>query len=355
MALVTAYGYIPPPPRGASNTPSIGNVALDANGEKYGCVFQAPKTGSIRKVLFRTNTVTTGDTVDVRVETVDLTTGNPSGTLFGTTTNGSQLVLLTEDNTTFTTTLTADASVTIGDYVAIAIVNGATGNMQLASYTDESLNFPYRDEFLGGAWTKNGLQAAVLGVEYSDGSYAVIEGMWPIATLTDTTFSSSSTPDEIGLVWTPPMDCRVCGFWLWADLDGDATVVLYGTDGVTELATVALDTNLRTSTGSSVGYWRFAATAELAAGSTYRLVVRPGASNITIHDFTAMSAAAMDSFAGGQAMHYTSAKNPSGTGSWTNVTTRRPFLGFQLDQFDDGAGGGGGGGVIARSLIAGDG
>lgn len=92
MALQSiTHGYpFPAPPLTAAGAPSLGNYLLDANGEKAALVFAATAAKAIRKIHFRTGTVTTGDTVDCRVETVDTAAnGDPTGTLHTTNSNGS--------------------------------------------------------------------------------------------------------------------------------------------------------------------------------------------------------------------------------------------------------------------------
>ena len=92
---------VPSRPQG---TASNGNAAffavgvIDANDEKVAFVVLLQKAGDISTVHFRTGTVTTGDDVLVRLETVDQTTGNPTGTLWGTTTSATVTVADGDDD-----------------------------------------------------------------------------------------------------------------------------------------------------------------------------------------------------------------------------------------------------------------
>ena len=63
------------------------NRTSEAANEQAAGVFQAPFTGTIDKVIFATGTVATGGTVDVRLETVSIANGDPTGTLLGTNSN----------------------------------------------------------------------------------------------------------------------------------------------------------------------------------------------------------------------------------------------------------------------------
>ena len=114
MAIATSKArlYLPPPPVGMAGAPSFTTTALllDAGDETVTFIVEAPKTGNIRKVLHGTRTVTVGTTLDIRLETLNrgATPAVASGTLWGTNTNGAQVVADGNDNVTFVTALTAD-------------------------------------------------------------------------------------------------------------------------------------------------------------------------------------------------------------------------------------------------------
>ena len=103
---------------------------LDAAGEIAGFVFRAPKAGEIDQIHFRTGTVTTGDDLDVRLETVDAANGDPTGTLADTNSNATQAVGNGDDDTWFAVSLTASATVTADTPYAIALTapGGYCGN-----------------------------------------------------------------------------------------------------------------------------------------------------------------------------------------------------------------------------------
>jgi hypothetical protein len=344
MALTT-FGpvFVPDVPGVTSGAPTFASFTIDAASEKVAAVVPGGFFGqSIRKILWRTGTVTTGDTVDVRVETVDNTTGNPTGTLVGTNTNASQVVANGDDDTMFTTTLTADADVSALDYFAVVIANGGGGgNMAIAVYGDDTNTLPYSDHFTA-SWAKNSL-APIVGFELVDGSYVYVPGCWPIQTITTDTFNNGSTPDVYANRITITTPCKVSGFWTWFNNASvsDCAVKLYDTDGVTVLASTTLDATNTIST-SLISVRRFNSEVTLAAGDYWLGLEPTSTNNISAYDFTVPSAAAMNSFQGGTAIQLSTAKNPSGTGSWTTTSTRRLFIGLLFSAFDDGAGGGGG-------------
>lgn len=313
--------------------PSFTSNLINADTKKHAFILQAPKTGNIHKILFRSNTAATADTFDVRVETVDATTGDPSGTLWGTNTNAT--VNVNAAGTVFTATLTADAAVTIGDIFAITWVPTAGSvSVSFCMFNDVLSGFPYTDLYGGASWTK-ATSAPVVGIEYSDGTYHAMPGTFPFSALNTNTYNSGSTPDERGLKFQLPCPCTVSGFWVDMDNDGDLTVKLYDSDGSTVLQSLAIDKDLRANTNYSVQLYRFAATQALLANTYYRLTLVPGASNVTSADFDVPSAAALDQIGGGQNFHHTQRTD---AGAWTDTTTKRPFMGLIVNGFDDATG-----------------
>ena len=350
MAYQSVIGgmMIPVPPLNIGNAPSYGSVVIDAADEKIGFLVQVPKTGTISKIWWRTNTVTTGATLDVRLETI--VAGVPSGTLFATTTNGAQVVADANDNTAFQTSLTSGASVTQGDKVAVVISNPTVsfGNMQIAvgGTSARSTTFPYVMSY-AGSWANEINGGPLVAFEYNDGSYAPMPEVHMFATNVTTTFNSGSAADEVGVYFQFDFPVKVSGCWLWYNPDeasgGDFNIVLYDSDGSTALLTYVHDqTDSYDGALTRIGYFKFSSSATLLADTNYRLVVKPtSATNVGIYEFTVTSAAMMDAYPGGQAWHRTHRVD---AGSWTQTTTQRPHLGLIVDSFSDGVSSGGTGG-----------
>ena len=338
MAEKTVIGglWIPYPPFKGNAQPGFSNMLIDASTEIAGGVIRAPKDGDIAKVGFQTGTVTTGATVDVRLETVSLTDGDPTGTLLGTNSNASQVIGDGDDNTWFTTALTTAPTVTKGDLLAVVIANASTGNMNIRRSNGESpTGFPYSDLFTT-AWAKSALTPN-FALEYSDGSYASFPGSYAMSAISTRTFNSSDTPDERGLIFQMPFPFRLTGFWFYADIDEALDIVLYDSDGSTALETLSLDKDVRFSNANRIHLLSFAGTQSLSKDTNYRLVFKPTTTTDgKTLDFDVNAAAIMDSFGGGQKFHHTERTD---AGSWTETTTRRPFMGILCDGFDDATGG----------------
>lgn len=338
---------------GGGYTPNFSTpFTLDAANEEAALIFKAPFTGNITAVGWRTGTVTTGATLDVRLENVSLVNGDPNDTLVGTNTNGSQVVADTDDNKWFLTPLTAAASVTRGQLMALTIVNPAAsfGNMIISNFADSVTTFPYGDLFAGAgpAWGKLSV-IIVVALSYS-GVYYPIEGCFPFSGIPTYTYNSgTAAQDEIALKFKLPSPSRIIGGWVWVDADGDFDIVLYDSDGTTVLATTSLDTNVRSEAEANLHYFTFPSAVNLTKDVFYYLSVKPTTvTSLTAYAFDVDSAAVMDACIGGQNIHFASRVD---AGAWTAVTTRRPFFCLLLDAFDDGVGGGGGGMPILRGSV----
>jgi hypothetical protein len=312
---------------------------LDAVGEKIAFVFQAPKSGTISKLHLRTATVTTGDDVDVRLETVGAD-GFPSGTLATANSNASQTIQDTDDNTWFACTLTAAHTSTVGDWLAVVIEapTGYTGNLFLAVARRYE-----KTDYVGGlffgscdyhssAWAKY-LSPMAVRVEYSDGSFPFIPHASGPTTLSEYTFNSGSTPDEIGLYFTLPFRASCCGALVAVEADADFDVKLYGPSTLTR----SIDKDYSYYSGSVHDHVvvLFTSTVILEADTAYRLTVLPGASNVSLA-YAGFAAVAHREQMGFADLYKTSRTD---AGSWTEDNTEAPWLALLVDQLDDGAGG----------------
>ena len=318
---------------------------IDAASESAGLVFKAPDTGSLTDIGFGMSPVTTGATVDVRLETVSLAegNGNPTGALFGLNTNASKVIAGTDDHKWLTATLTAAASVTIGDNMAIQIVNPATsfGNMEFFGtipFIQDSAH-PYTAAFLNAAWVKRS----------RGGSYAVkIGGVWynvgglaPWCVVAGGTITTGAL--EAGNKIVVPFKCQVNGFKAaavnWAGIDSVGT--LYSSDGTTVLRqSTTYDKDVKSSASGQPQTFVFAPVALNAGDTVYACVSTAGAS-ITLFGLQTNVNANMTGLVSGGANIYKVARAAVGSGAFTETNTDRLSIMLCLNQIDNGAGGGG--------------
>lgn len=325
---------------------------IDAASEKAGFVFMANESKNIHKIGFRTGTVTTGATIDVRIETVDTTTGFPTGTLWAANTNNPATVILsTDDNLWFTVTLVADATLTSGTRFAVVIENPVLlfGNMNIISFVSatERSRYGTAGENYSLAYTSSwskGNATCPIYIEYSDGTAAQFTtGMAPSAITGSQTVESDTSPDELGNKFQLPYAATVYGAYVTVmDTinESETDVVLYDSDGTTALGTATINEDcLANSAGTlPVIYVRFSSTISLLADTYYRLVFKPQTANNNQYKygiFTFDSTSVMDAMPLGQYCHQTERTD---AGAWTDTTTNRVMsLGLILEQTEGGA------------------
>src|SRR5215203_3688130 len=143
MAITTIPGggfYYPLGFFGTIAPATISKINFSVASARAAFIFPAPKSGNIASVVWRTATVTTGGNLEMRLETVDTITGDPTGTLVSANANITPVAILaTDDNLIFTTTVTTPGTVTQGQLIAIVFVNDAVPtNMQFAGINHTS-------------------------------------------------------------------------------------------------------------------------------------------------------------------------------------------------------------------------
>jgi hypothetical protein len=344
---------VPSAPLGGLAALGLGNAVFSGADNGIATVFQVPKTGNIRKIHWATANVTTGATVDVRLETVNTSDGFPSGTLVDTNTNASQVIANGDDSVFFTSTLTADAAVTAGEIIAFVVLNPTVspGAMVLAGTAQGADgNFPY-GLTKNTTWAKTAILLQ-FGVEYDDATLVPIPGIIPAATaVTNTNLSTSLTPDVAGWLFEAPVSMRVVGGWFYADRDGDVDLRLVSTAynqgaGTGILAqSGTIDADMRRDAAGRITLAYFTSSYDVVAGTSYRLIVESTTTTTSvIYDWNATSLLALGGWPLGGC--FTTAKDPTANGDWTNYnsgTFRRPLMGLVVSAVDSGVSSGGGG------------
>lgn len=356
MAFVDVPGggaWLPEIQPNVSSGTVLNSFLLDASGEKVAFIFQVPKTGTLDKFELLLRTVTQAPANGLKFSFQDLnttTTGNPDGTIdqyrvvtSGITSNAWLAPgLMTSDGTDTGT----KRSVTRGDWLCCVVEFesfAASDSLNIGAWghAASGLASRYQVQHFTTSWSKSGTTHPILALKYDDGTYAHI-GWWvqPVLTVASTQFNSGSTPDERGMIVRFPFPAKVSGYWIWADrlVNGRSyDVVLYDSDGSTALATDS--TSGYEQNGAQVG--KFSSELTLSADTDYRLVMKPtSGNNVAIYEATVQDAAHFAAWPGGQNWHATERTD---AGSWSQTTTRRPYMGLLVTAVDDGAGGAGGG------------
>lgn len=250
---------------------SIVAGGLDAAGEYVGYAFSAPKSGSITKVHFSIDPYYGSGDVDVRLETVNDSTGLNSGTLWDTNTNYKITINATG---LYSATLTESALVTQGQTLALILKADATSvpNVGIPKYNETRPSYPY-SFYNFGTPGKSAVGAYAAWIEYSDGSIPNIS--WIRRFASEASSSLMTNDVRYGIRFQLPFDAKISGWWTQSDYSDNAnnTVEIYGADGVTVEKTATVNGNIR-QTGPSPCYHLFSTDFNAKARTWYRLTMR---------------------------------------------------------------------------------
>lgn len=361
----------------ASNTnfTAAVNLTYDSDTDRLAWVGRSPVTDTLSKVYFRTNTVTTGCTVDVKIETV--TNGRPSGSLVAAGATASVAIADSDDNAWKTATIGTPPSLNAGDEFAIIITvdtTGATPAINFAAAPAGTTTSPWMTHYPlilqdtgAGTWTSPG-NAFCWIVEFGTAGVVPMRGMLPFATAgagaagTTTAYNSGSSPDEVALRFVLPFKARCIGI-MAAMFNGaagaDFTASLWDATGDADneaLAQETVDGDYVLTAGTTDGLVvvMLNTPVTLTAGATYYAGIRADtANNISVAEVAnATVTNALLAFPGVNANTYRASRTwtAGDADDWTTTTTTLPMIYLIIDQLDDGNGNGNIGGAMNRGF-----
>lgn len=346
MALVSAKAFMAWPGYVSEYIQgSIGfatDQTLDAAGEYAAWVGFAEQDMTVSHVGFRCGTATGSPTVEVRIETVTASTGFPSGTLFGTNTNGTTGTL--SSNTYTLQALTASASITRGQAFAV-LAKYASGTSIVISrsnnFAPSVYSIPYEVTNTSGSAVKallSGPKTFALGS--STTSFYPQRGMIPASALNPTNTYNNTNSAKRGLRFQLPFPARIIGIrWFTGNNAGDYNVVVTD-DAGSELSSssTAFEGDIFSGSTQAARYVFLDSAVSLSKDTWYRAAIEPSsATNTNLSTLQLPSANYRSAMPGGVNQHYTT----FASGSWTDsATDTLPVMDLLLDQFDDGTGGG---------------
>jgi hypothetical protein len=340
----------------SGNTATYGST-LDAVGEYAGIVIAVPQTGTLKKVCIGFGTVTAQNTfgVNVSIETVDTSTGYPTGTLYQSGATGIQMTQATATAYWIPINGATGISVTKGDNIAIKVASDA-GNLivNTAAYVSTGQSsFPYEFSYVNSASAKQYL-APNFGLEYSTGMVPVLGGFPGLTSISTSNWeiNTASTPDHASLRFKLPYDAYINATTLLGSFQYDVDVVLYDSDGVTELERRSCDKDVQGYTSISPHTIQFLEEHKLNKNTYYRVAFVPTGSYSKLYYATGPADGDikfLDGMSGGQNFHASTCTDaPDAEGDWTNDLTVRPWISIWLSKVDDGTGTGTGGIIGGR-------
>lgn len=304
-------------------------VSLASAGNKRAVILKVPQTGTLTGFDFSSGaSVTSSGDVDGRAETVDASSlpSVPSGTLVAAGANGT--VTINAANTIFSVTFTTPLSVTAGQEIALVIVN-TTGNYNILGMAGvQSYGYPYALNNTTGSYVVS--NSPVFALNYG-GVYVPTVGLWlPTAAVS---VGTTSTPDEIGNLFSFPVAVNLVSVQAVADFDGACDLILYdANDNV--LRTVSVVVNTRAANSAGGFYIPFSSSYLTTPNANYRIVFKPSTTTtLAMRYWLCGSSARRAAASGGSAFQYTSRTD---AGSWTEDNTRQALIYPRWDGVDNG-------------------
>lgn len=318
---------------------SIDGITLSSSSSSVTFIYQIPATGSITGVGITVNSVTTGDTIRVQLQTVS-STGLASGSAY----QGCGTVDFVIVGTgAYEGVFSSPAAAVAGEYVALKVWFPAwvAGNLKVA--------FLYGVRCPGGFFPYLIVGTSKQSYAYSPNAWLSYNGAYyytpDIGCFVSTALTSIATntdPDEHGLYFKLPVAGKIAGakYYLYSNNVNTAySIVLYDSDGSTVLASKAHQAGAWNQSASGVTTSiLFDAPISIAADTYYRLVVKPTTTNtlLFVKDWTVNSAAILDQTDGGQ--NFIKTTRVDG-GAWTEVTTKKPVMAPLMYSISSSAGG----------------
>jgi hypothetical protein len=347
-----------------------GNLTIDAVGEKIafmGPVYhQGGGSKDVTKVHFRFGTVVKsgGSGLTVSLQNVDAANGppmRPDGTQDQTVAiaNGDANFA---SNTNYTTAaFSASRTVAFGELLAVVIEYDVTGwltpdtvGIAIASNANDVFYPPnYGTSLYTGTWATSGDDGIFPSVllEYTDGSFGSLGQGYPITDAVgciDYINTGDGAADERALKLTMPFDCECSGGFVHVQPSANNAnfdIILYDTDGTTVLGSESFDANQQynaTNGGITHAHWT---PVTLAAGSAYRITVKPTTTtNIIVMWYRLANADHRKALRIGTD---TVGSTRLDAGAWTDSSVILMCdAGLILSKIDDGSGGAAGGGKV---------
>jgi hypothetical protein len=335
-------------------TASPSTSVLDAVGEKIAYIVPVPKTGNITTFDFRATNTTDGD-YTVELQTVNTITGMPTGDRYG----GSSIETVTitvsgKQRVTFGT----PASATKGDVIAVVITQSGTASNSFPRYNATIQQMPHAlTDLSTGTWALAAAAVYMISFGYSDGSFPYMPMCYGSNNgVLSYSYGSTSTPDEYGVVFTPPGPLTLEGVWTYATFPAGQNVVFNLCSGLTNTTAVAtladLDGDLQLGAGAGWRKTMFNTPVNLTAGTVYILSASPSSTGSFVMRYWPFdSNAEMEASPGGKDVYQ--ATRTDGGSTWTADTTKQLAMYPVFSAISDGAGGSGGGGVLSMALTGG--
>lgn len=319
----------------------------------------SPRTmGSSSKVHFRTYNVTFADAAtNVRIGLQDVVGSGggvaviqPDGTfdVYADVAGNSGLITSSDDQVVKSITLSTSGSKSVGhgDLIAVAFdmtARGGSDSLILASISGVSgltSALPTVANYVVG-WSTSARVPNIL-LEDDSGNFGLLYGSAYISNVGTYNYSSSSSPDEYGLVFQVPFRCKVGGFAACVsgnNTASDITFRLYSDPLGTPASMASYSRPGDQGAGGtteSLTYFMLASEITLEPNTDYCLAAEAATTTAIDIGYVTLASAAHRGVLGFANCRLGSRSN--GSGAFSETTTEIPLLGVILSAVDDGFG-----------------
>jgi hypothetical protein len=354
------------PPNGRGTAPSVSApTGLTASNHQYAFMGRVmwpdsaagPKNLQQVEFLSGSTWVTGTATVRCSIQGVDQLNGTPArpdgviktGIAAGSPSCSFSLSTLAastwEKNATIPA-LTDKYSVAYGELIAVvfdftAYTSGTFGIGALSVASAQ--HFPTLSRYDGSTWSGQSFVPNVV-LNFDDATVGTIEGGFVVKTAPNSaSITSSSTPNEIGMPWTPPFKGTINAIGMFAGSSSTSNILsaaLVDSSGsVIGSASASTDGHNFINATTSVRWLEVSfPETDVSAGTLYYIRAKGTSTGaFQMQTLTVNEAGHLDLHAGGQACSYVTRAG----GAWTSTgtsTTQRPFIYVRYVKLDDGAG-----------------
>lgn len=313
---------------------SVGSMVFDASGEYYAACIYAFEDMTISHVGLKMNAVSDSPTADIRIETIDASTGIPSGTLWATNTN---IVTGALDTNWTVHALTAPASISKGQWVAIKVLYNSGTSFQVAAcadFLDTRFNYSVLNT---GTPSRNSGLAAVMSIgSSSTNMYRTGAPLLPYVSGGAANVTNSNGARH-GNRFQVPFACEIHGIVGWAP-GQDCDLAIYD-DAGSPISGASGSFDASVSAGKAVVV--FSTPFVPALNTWYRMAVIPTTgSNTAIRAFGAPSTDLLSAALGEGKFRRT---DYTTSGGWSDANEAGvSFMDLIIRRLDDGVSAGGG-------------
>ncbi len=329
------------------------------NGRGTGKVLSAAGGGSI---AFRLGGSTWADnTSKLSIGLQDVASGagppmQPDGSfdVFRELTGGDGLITQSSWNTVSMTGGSGSKTLSHGDLVAVVFDMTARGNVDSVTVATSTASFMGRGtaiNFVGGVWVTTADEGPNVVITFDDGTLGIIDSTTIANSVAGAqeSWDDADTPDERGLRFQVPWDCKIDAFYACMDTNADATadftVKLYtdptGTPGLVTSVSV-LSEQMSSFATSLTCIFTLPAEVSLTKNTNYGLTILAlGSSNdveLTIHTLGNEAYRAL--WPGGTTVGKITRSDSTGAFAAESPALIMYSLGVRISSFDDGTGSG---------------